>query len=578
MPPDGACPGLCGPCTYDVPARGPGLPIACMAHGFDPSPLSPPFLQSHPSFVAAAAPRQAPTVVAHGAALAVALPFLFAVTDAPIANFWPVVASWVCVAALLLVAALWPAGRAFWAGALVRGLVLAALVATGIGLVQYFAGDVGLSPWIYGSTPGQAIGNLRQRNQQATLMALGAWALLWWLQQRRARDGLGQDRFGRSPPALVAACGLGICTLAVGAAATASRTGALQWLLLPALLVLWYRLPGRAALGVALLGLATLALAAVALPELLWHVQGVRTEALFERFAGDVQACTSRGALWANMLTLIGERPWLGWGWGELGYSHYVTLFPGTRFCALLDNAHNLPLHLAAELGLPTVIVLVACVAAWCARARPWRERVPARQLAWGVLLMVGLHSLLEYPLWYGPFQLVCLVSVALLLVPAQATGPEGAAPGPGLVAGMAAVVAAVVVLAVCAVAAWDYHRISQLYKPAGERVAAHRQDPQASVRSSLLFGPQREFAVLTTLPLTPESASRVHALALRVLHYSPEPRVIERLIESAALLGRHDEVAFHTLRYRLAYPEEFERWRLPSPAAPAGLLPAPGS
>jgi hypothetical protein len=299
---------------------------------------------------------------------------------------------------------------------------------------------------------------------------------------------------------------------------------------------------------------------------------------LFERFSGDAYACTSRTALWSNTLTLIAQRPWLGWGWGELGYAHYVTLFPGTRFCVLLDNAHNLPLHLAVELGLPTAVALVACAGAWCLAAAPWRERHPARQLAWGVLAIVGLHSLVEYPLWYGPFQLVCLLSVALLAVrPAKA---RAAGAGAGIrrggdfvrafVPAFLPAMVAVLVLAVCAVAAWDYHRVSQLYKPAAERSPAHRLDPQSSVPRALLFNSQREFAVLTTTPLTPESAARVHALARRVLHYSPEPRVIQRLLDSAALLGHGDEVAFHSERYRRAYPEDYMRWRAGAGAASA--------
>jgi fatty acid desaturase len=39
------------------------------------------------------------------AMLAVAVPFLFAVTESPVANFWPMVAAWVGGAALLLVGA-----------------------------------------------------------------------------------------------------------------------------------------------------------------------------------------------------------------------------------------------------------------------------------------------------------------------------------------------------------------------------------------------------------------------------------------------------------------------------------------
>jgi len=526
-----------------------------------------------PSTTAATVLRQPPAFVALVAAVAVALPFLFAFTDAPTANFWPVVASWVCGAVLLLVAALWPAGHRFWSETLACGLVLAAVVSAGIGLVQYFAGDVGLSPWIYGSTPGQAIGNLRQRNQQATLIGLGAWSLLWWLQQRwsaHAADASGHGRPGmalsRWLPAL-ALPGALMAWMAVGAAATASRTGALQWVMLPLLLLLWYRWRARAALGLALVTLSVFVAAALVLPDLLWKWQAVQADVLFERFAGDVRACTGRTALWSNTLTLIAQKPWLGWGWGELGYAHYVTLFPDTRFCALLDNAHNLPLHLAVELGLPTAVALLACVGACCLAASPWREMHPDRHLAWGVLAIVGLHSLLEYPLWYGPFQLVCLLSVALLAL------QPGEGPAPDADAGfrMVPALAAAVVLAVCAVVAWDYHRVSQLYKPAAERSPAHRLDPQSSVPRSLFFSSQREFAVLTTLPLTPESAARVHVLARRALHYSPEPRVIQLLIESAALLGHDDEVAFHAERYRRAYPEDYERWRAgPTPSAAA--------
>ena len=36
---------------------------------------------------------------------------------------------------------------------------------------------------------------------------------------------------------------------------------------------------------------------------------------------------------------------------------------------------------------------------------------------------------------------------------------------------------------------------------------------------------------------------------------------MIEALIESAVLLGRDDEAAFHMKRYRIAYPQDYERW-----------------
>ena len=340
------------------------------------------------------------------ALLAVALPFLFAVTDSPLASFWPLVASWVCIAVLLLVAAAWlragaaqRVGPAGWGLLLAGGLGLAATVGSVIGLVQYVAGDVGWGPWLHATQPGQAVGNLRQRNQQATLLSLGAWAWLWWTLHRQPRLGAAPWGIpaGNSPVSGLGgmAAAIAVVWVAVGGAATASRTAVVQWLLILVLLALWRGEGRRSALGLGVAGFAVFVAAAWVLQEAMWQLQGVRADALFHRFADASHSCTSRRVLWSNVLTLIAQKPWLGWGWGELDYAHYITLFPGERFCVLLDNAHNLPLHLAVELGLPAAVALCGAALALCLYARPWSETVPARQLAWGVLALIGLHSLL---------------------------------------------------------------------------------------------------------------------------------------------------------------------------------------
>ena len=80
--------------------------------------------------------------------------------------------------------------------------------------------------------------------------------------------------------------------------------------------------------------------------------------------------------------TLIAQKPWLGWGWGELDYAHFITLYPGARFCDILDNAHNLPLHLAVELGVPLAVVL--CGGGLVAGlARPALARAGSQPAAW---------------------------------------------------------------------------------------------------------------------------------------------------------------------------------------------------
>ncbi|CAN7585499.1 Wzy polymerase domain-containing protein [Acidovorax sp. LjRoot194] len=499
--------------------------------------------------------------------LAVALPFLFSITDSPTGNFWPLLVSWVCGGGLLLVVAVQalrpgPQGvvaRLGWARLLALGLAVAAAAGSFIGLIQYLVGDAGLAPWIHASTIGQAVGNLRQRNQQASLLSLGLWAILWWALHAptwRAAPGSVVEATPRrrllqdmAPVLAVAA----MAWMGLAQAATASRTGAVQWLLVVALVVCWRRTGPGAALRLAVAALTIFVAAAWALPELLWQLQGVRADALFQRFAGDSHSCTSRRVLWSNMLTLIAQKPWLGWGWGELDYAHYVTLFPGERFCVLLDNAHNLPLHLAVELGLPAAVALCGGTLIWVLWSQPWRETQPARQLAWGVLAVIGLHSMLEYPLWYGPFQIVTLAALALLLWPRHRVV---SARGAGAALGGAALV-----WALCALAAWDYHRVSQLYKPYADRAAAYRDDTQNKVGNPMIFRAQADFARLTTMAPTRDNAPQVNALAHQMLHYSPEPRILEILIDSALMLGKDDEAAFHMKRYRLAYQREYSRY-----------------
>jgi hypothetical protein len=104
--------------------------------------------------------------------------------------------------------------------------------------------------------------------------------------------------------------------------------------------------------------------------------------------------------------------------------------------------------------------------------------------------------------------------------------------------------------------AAWDYHRISQIYLPLEQRSAAYRDHTLEKIKSSWLFQNQVRFAELTITPLTRDNAERLNTLAHKVLHYSPEARVVEKLIESARVLGREDEALFFEERWRAAYPK----------------------
>jgi hypothetical protein len=108
---------------------------------------------------------------------------------------------------------------------------------------------------------------------------------------------------------------------------------------------------------------------------------------------------------------------------------------------------------------------------------------------------------------------------------------------------------------------AWDYHRISQIYLQSEARDPAYRDDTLDKIRDSWLFSSQVQFAELSVTPLARENAQWTFDTASALLHYSPESRVIEKLVESAVMLGRDQEALAYLMRYQAAYPQDHARW-----------------
>jgi hypothetical protein len=440
--------------------------------------------------------------------------------------------------------------------------LVVALLSALMGLVQYFELEPWFAPWISHSGDGVAYANLRQRNQFATLCGIGLLALIY-LQQANLvaisasspiKTCTGSYQFrsvvNAAWPWAAAA------VLAMGNALSSSRTGALQWLLIAVALLCWRgslhasaRRLGFGALGIYLLMLALMP----------WFADAVgnASSGLWGRAQESNAPGVGRIWLYSNVLDLIAQKPWLGWGWRELAYAHYSSVFP-VRFVELLDNAHNLPLHLAVELGTPYAVLFCGALLVWMLRAKPWREADATRQLAWGVLLLLGVHSMVEYPLWYGPFLMTLGLCLGLLQ-------PRFYVPNRPLAqlnnAQAAIKFVAFMLIAFTTYIAYDYHRVSQIYTTAEQRSPLYAGDALAHAQQSVLFQKQARFAELVTTPVTAQTAPRVLGLAAQLVHYSPEPRVIEALIESTVMLRLDDVAMLHIARYKAMYPTDYAAW-----------------
>jgi hypothetical protein len=115
--------------------------------------------------------------------------------------------------------------------------------------------------------------------------------------------------------------------------------------------------------------------------------------------------------------------------------------------------------------------------------------------------------------------------------------------------------------VAYCSLASWNYYLASQIYLEENQRASAYRAHTLDKIRHVWLYQDPVHFAELTITGLTPANAAYVNRLAKEMLHFSPEARVVELLLNSALLLGRNDEVAFYAARYRAAFPKEYALW-----------------
>lgn len=419
---------------------------------------------------------------------------------------------------------------------LVAGLLVAAVISAVLGALQYLGLAREMSPWVNQPLKGDAFANLRQRNQFASLTSLGLVAVLCWVAARAKVNAMTQVCWAL---ALVL-----LNMLAAGVACSVSRTGAVQWALVGALMALWAwrSLKNEAAQlkGVVWLALAAPVLVAVwsvIMPWLALQTTGEWGASMILRVTGQAQdyaACGGRRVLWSNVLALIAQHPWLGWGWGETDYAHFMTAYSSMRFCDMLDNAHDFPLHLALEFGVPFALAVMAIIGVWILRRTPWREQHPWRMMAWCLVVVLGLHSLLEYPLWYGPFQMTLGLAIGLLWAQHNAPTVQARQEGPMLVAA--------VLFIGCLYAAWDFNRVGQIYRQAASRDAAYKDNPLHHAKQSWLFKNQADFAELTTQTVNEDNAASVYLQAQRLMHYSPEARVVQRAIDSGQLLGHETQ------------------------------------
>jgi O-antigen ligase len=411
-----------------------------------------------------------------------------------------------------------PAFRAFCIG-----MVVAGVLSSVVGIVQVF-----VPAWADGNAiarsylEGRAVGNMRQPNHLSSLLLWSIVAAVW----------LGEAGvIRRWASTLLALLFIFVVVL------SGSRTGALSM----ALLLVWGLLDKRLACPTRwLLGLAPLIFF------VFWYGTGVWADHTHHVFGGETRfsakgdISSSRLDIWSNTLALIRMHPWAGVGFGEFNFAWTLTPFPN-RPVAFFDHTHNLILQFVVELGIPLAL-LVSGLLLWAlalalrGALRPAADGAAPgtallRPAAFMMVLLILLHSLLEYPLWYAYFLLPAAFAFGLCLVEPGAAAAPGAAPArsklrrPLVVASLVLMIGGVASIA-------DYARVVVIFAPRnGAPPLAQRI---VDGRHSVFFAHHADYAAATTS----DHPSDVMPAFLRAPHYLLDARLLQAWANALAEAG----------------------------------------
>lgn len=147
------------------------------------------------------------------------------------------------------------------------------------------------------------------------------------------------------------------------------------------------------------------------------------TQTSAERLYQEIGGTPIRLHIWHVAWQLFAQSPWLGQGFGQFDWGYFQAEQPIAELGNRVEHAHNLILHLLAELGLLPTLLTIAMAAYWSigvvGSLNSDTVRADRQAGAFYVWLLsaaaiLGIHSLLEYPLWYAQFLGIAAILLAL--------------------------------------------------------------------------------------------------------------------------------------------------------------------
>lgn len=440
---------------------------------------------------------------------------------------------WACVLMLAARRIADVLGRETMATWLARGLLAGALLLATTGALQRWAPWIGM-PWIFPSAI--VNGNIAQSNNFADYLWLGIVAACWLHARERLHGGL----FLTTLPFLMA---------------LSLMSGSRSVYLYTAMTVLWFAGWAWLQQGETRQRLARLALL---IAPLLLAVQ--ETIALTGSPVGSAQRLVAmasyesvRLSLWRAAFDIFLAHPILG-----AGFDTYSRLFflgiehTPINGIGIPEHSHNLVTEIAAEFGLAGLALLFLCGGRWLRGLKQQADATSALTL--GLLLILGTHSMLEYPLWYAYFLGIAAIAAALADRQTWAFTPER---GYGIVLGAAAVGGLIILAGLRS----DYLRLEEAAQGRHLDGRAIPADTQRATLAELyahsLLRPYAALQFAARMPIESRELPARLMVMQEVRHFSPIRQAAYRHAALLELAGRSEEARRQWRLAELAYPSD---------------------
>jgi O-antigen ligase len=260
--------------------------------------------------------------------------------------------------------------------------------------------------------------------------------------------------------------------------------------------------------------------------------------------------------LWANGWRMFLDAPALGAGFGQFAWEQFLHRAASgeTAESGVFNHAHNIVVQLLAETGIAGTLIVVGPALVWIADLRKASFTLERWWLL-ALLSVMGVHSMLEYPLWYAYFLGVVALLLGLGAERCVAVRHAGAARAAATLLFIAGCVNLVAVISPYR----DFERLVFSVSPQSPRAPGEQSFAAAMMRAHRdpLLEPYVELAFALGAPIRTDGLQEQLELNTRVMRLAPVDVVVYRQALLLALAGDRKGALAQLDRALRVYPGE---------------------